>query len=48
MLDIKFIRENVDFVKLSTKNKGFDESVVDKLLVVDETRRKCKYSRIDY
>lgn len=40
MLDIKFIRENVDFVKLSTKNKGLDESVVDKLLAVDETRRK--------
>lgn len=40
MLDIKYIRENVDFVKLSTKNKGFDESVVDKLLAVDETRRK--------
>lgn len=40
MLDIKFIRENVDFVKLSTKNKGFDEGVVDKLLAVDETRRK--------
>ncbi len=40
MLDIKFIRENVDFVKTSTKNKGFDETVVDRLLAVDENRRK--------
>lgn len=40
MLDIKFIRENVDLVKTATKNKGFDETVVDKLLAVDIERRK--------
>lgn len=40
MLDIKFIRENVDFVKTATKNKGFDDSVVDKLLEIDKERRK--------
>lgn len=39
MLDIKFIRENVDLVKTATKNKGFDVSVVDKLLEVDKDRR---------
>ena len=40
MLDIKFIRENVDLVKEGTKNKGFDETVIDKLLEVDKERRK--------
>ncbi|EKE04973.1 MAG: hypothetical protein ACD_19C00427G0020 [uncultured bacterium] len=40
MLDIKFIRENVDLVKSSTKNKGFDETVVDKLIQVDIERRR--------
>lgn len=40
MLDIKFIRDNAEFVKTATKNKGFDETVVDKLLVVDAERRK--------
>ena len=40
MLDIKFIRENKDFVIQATKNKGFDSSVVEKLLKVDEERRK--------
>ena len=40
MLDIKFIRENVELVKKATKDKGFDESVVDKLLVVDKNRRE--------
>lgn len=40
MLDIKFIRENVDLVKKATKDKGFDETVVDKLIKVDENRRK--------
>ncbi|MDO8341478.1 MAG: serine--tRNA ligase [Candidatus Woesebacteria bacterium] len=39
MLDIKFIRENCDFVKKATKDKGFDESMIDKLLKVDEKRR---------
>lgn len=40
MLDIKYIRENSDFVKKATKDKGFDETVIDKLLVVDGERRK--------
>ncbi len=40
MLDIKFIRENVDLVKIATKNKGFDDSVVDKLLDIDKKRRE--------
>ncbi len=40
MLDIKFIRENTKFVKKATKDKGFDETVVAKLLVVDTERRK--------
>ena len=40
MLDIKFIRENIDLVKTATKNKGFDETVVDKLIEVDVERRK--------
>jgi seryl-tRNA synthetase len=40
MLDIKYIRENADFVRQSTKDKGFDETVIDKLLDVDENRRQ--------
>lgn len=40
MLDVKFIRDNVDLVKTATKNKGFDETVVDKLIEVDVERRK--------
>jgi seryl-tRNA synthetase len=40
MLDIKFIRDNAGFVKTATKNKGFDETTVDRLLTVDEKRRK--------
>ncbi len=39
MLDIKFIRENVDRVKESTKNKNKDIDI-DRLLELDETRRK--------
>lgn len=40
MLDIKFIRDNPDAIKKATHDKGFDESVVDKLLEIDEKRRK--------
>jgi seryl-tRNA synthetase len=40
MLDIQFIRENPEKVKKATKDKGFDESIVDRLLKVDEERRK--------
>ena len=40
MLDIKFIRENKDLVKKGVEAKNFDSSVVDKLLDLDEKRRK--------
>jgi seryl-tRNA synthetase len=40
MLDINYIRENADTVKKATKNKGFDEGVIDSLLNVDAERRK--------
>lgn len=40
MLDIQFIRENADIVKKATKDKGFDEGVIDRLLKVDIERRK--------
>lgn len=40
MLDIKYIRDNSDFVKKATKDKGFDETVIDKLLEADKEKRK--------
>ena len=40
MLDINFIRQNKDIVKEGITNKGFDASVVDKVLGLDEKRRK--------
>ncbi len=40
MLDIKFIRENVDLVKEVTKNKQLDPTIIDKVLVLDEKKRK--------
>lgn len=40
MLDIKFIRENVDFVKTCVKNKQYDTSIVDDCLTLDEKKRK--------
>jgi seryl-tRNA synthetase len=40
MLDINFVRENAEKVKKATKDKGFDEGLVDRLLKVDEERRK--------
>ena len=40
MLDIQFIRENADIVKKATKDKGFDDGVIERLLKVDEERRK--------
>lgn len=39
MLDIKFIRENVDLVKQAAKNKRFDVDV-DRLVTLDERRRE--------
>src|SRR3989338_1909529 len=40
MLDIKFIRENLNFVKIAAKNKQFDPALVDRVLVLDEKRRR--------
>ncbi len=40
MLDINFIRENKDLVKKGTADKQFDASLVDKVLALDEKRRK--------
>lgn len=40
MLDIKFIRENVDKVKKATADKGFDGEIVDRLVKVDTERLK--------
>ena len=40
MLDIQYIRENAAKVKKATQDKGFDGSVVDKLIEVDAERRK--------
>ena len=40
MLHIKYIRENIDKVKKATADKQMDLSVVDKVLELDEKRRK--------
>ena len=40
MLDINFIRENKDLVKKGVGDKGFEPSLVDRVLELDETRRK--------
>lgn len=40
MLDIQFIRDNKEAVKQATIDKGFDGSVVDKIIEVDIERRK--------
>jgi len=40
MLDINFIRENKDIVKKGVANKQFDAGLVDKVLELDEKRRK--------
>ena len=40
MLDIKFIRENKELVKKGVAAKGYDISLVDKVLALDEQRRK--------
>lgn len=40
MLDINFIRENKDLVKKGVGDKGFDVTLVDKILDLDEKRRK--------
>src|SRR5258706_85228 len=40
MLDINFIRENVDLVKKGVGDKQFDTAIVDRVLELDEKRRK--------
>jgi len=40
MLDINFIRENKDIVKKGVTDKGFDPSSIDRVLELDEKRRK--------
>lgn len=40
MLDINLIRENPEKIKKGIADKGYDPSLVDRILKVDETRRK--------
>ena len=40
MLDINFIRENIDLVKKGVSNKQYDPTIVDRVLELDEKRRK--------
>lgn len=42
MLDIKYIRENVDIVKKGIAAKNFDTVFVDKVLKLDEEKRKLQ------
>ena len=39
MLDMQYIRDNSGLVKKATKDKGFDASVIDELLAIDEKHR---------
>jgi len=40
MLDINFIRENTEKVKKGIENKGYDASLVEKVLELDQKRRE--------
>src|SRR3989344_5015321 len=40
MLSINYIRENKDKVKLAAKNKGYKQIDLDKLLSIDDERKK--------
>ena len=42
MLDIKFIRENVDFVKDAIKNKN-EKADIDKIIEIDDKKRKIQF-----
>ena len=42
MLDIKYIRENADLVKKGIAAKNFDPALVDKVLKLDEDKRKLQ------
>ena len=39
MLDIKYIRENIELVKQGIKNKNYNPAIVDNVLEKDESRR---------
>ena len=39
MIDIKFLRENPDAVRVSQKGRGEDVTLVDRILAIDEIRR---------
>ncbi len=45
MLDIRFIRDNVDFVQTSTKNKGYDVDI--KMLLELDTKRRDIQNQAD-
>lgn len=40
MIDIKDLRERPEYYKTSATSKGFDGSLIDQILVLDESRRK--------
>ncbi|MGQ9844620.1 MAG: serine--tRNA ligase [Caldisericia bacterium] len=40
MLDIKFIRNNPEFVRESLKNRGYSDDLIDQFLIVDKERLK--------
>lgn len=40
MLDLNFVRENVDLVKKVTQGRGFDPGMVDRVLEADHKRRR--------
>lgn len=42
MLDIQYIRENAQTVKIACENKQLDSSVIDQLLAVDKKRRELQ------
>ena len=42
MLDIKFIRENVDFVKDAIKNKN-EKTDIDKIIEIDDKKRRVQF-----
>jgi seryl-tRNA synthetase len=39
MIDIKYLRENPDVVRASQRSRGEDESIVDRVIAIDEVRR---------
>ena len=43
MLDIKYIRENTEAVKKGVASKNFDAKLVDKVLELDEDKRKLQF-----